>query len=67
LVSGFSPSMLKAFLEDGSADQAQETSWDVVGDDGEVTAEKEVKQMTPTDKMHEALNKQSYSGLQVLD
>jgi len=65
LVSGFSPGMLKVFLEDrledGEGEEGEEEK------EGEEKEEKEKKRLDPLDTMIKALTKDSFGGLKVYD
>ncbi|KIJ25695.1 hypothetical protein M422DRAFT_273326 [Sphaerobolus stellatus SS14] len=66
LVSGFSPGMLKIFLDGGDINVDDEVEVNTVEDeDGIVKVEK--KKLDPIGVMMKALNKESFDGLKVYD
>ncbi|KAJ3524565.1 hypothetical protein NM688_g8537 [Phlebia brevispora] len=71
LMSGFSPAMMKAFMEDTTEDANAmeiETDWEVVGETVAVAAaEAPAARLTPLDVMKNVLSKTSYDGLVVTD
>lgn len=69
LVSGFSPGMLKIFLEEGSLDEDDEVKVTAKEgeDDYEEVTKADKKQLDPVDSMLKTLGKESFSGLVVLD
>jgi hypothetical protein len=69
MMNGFSPAMLKVFMgEELAEEEKEEEGWDMVEDNGEAKpAEQEKTKMDPITIMKKALNKDSFSGLVVLD
>ncbi|KAF7789173.1 hypothetical protein EIP86_000110 [Pleurotus ostreatoroseus] len=61
LMSGFSPSMLKAFL----GEEDEDPEWDMV--DGDEDAKKKQEELTPFEMMKKVLSRKSYEGLVVTD
>lgn len=69
LLSGFSPNLLKIFMEGDEEElRKQLEAFAVVDEKGEVIGTAEAKSgMTPTDVMIKAVSKKSFDGLRVID
>jgi hypothetical protein len=67
MMNGFSPAMLKVFMGDEEQAEEAEEGWDMVVDESKPAAEQEKAKMDPITVMKKALNKESFSGLVVLD
>lgn len=69
LMNGFSPALLKTFLEEPNLDKLVEDNWVSVGagDDADETAENDQDDFNPVNVMKKALMKPSFDGLLVVD
>jgi len=65
MVSGFSPGLLKVFLDGGDVVEDDEEMVIVEGEEG--TEEKVKRKMDPVEVMVKALMKESFAGLKVAD
>lgn len=68
LLSGFSPNLLKIFMESDEEElRKQLEEFAIVGKDGEEVKKSEKSAMNPVDVMMKAIGKKSFEGLKVLD